>query len=588
MFKYWNFLIEPIFQAVQPRSVVEIGALKGENTCNILSSLPNGSVLHVIDPSPAPALAAIASDKLKFHRDFSLNVLPKLGAFDLGIIDGDHNWYTVFNELKEIEKNHLAAPDTFPVLFFHDTGWPYGRRDMYYNPLAIPDAYKQPNAKRGMVPGESQLYGKKGMNQSVNNATHEGGERNGVLTAIEDFIAASGIEFIFKTLPVNFGYGILISAERAKRQPEIEAALRTVFSAENLLGVMAQQETQLVWQTMRTQELDCRFNGLGRGVNQTEMRAPVADLPQTRRVDVIKLSVIVIVYNMRREAARTLRSLSREYQQSIDDLNYEVIVIDNGSSAPLAKGEVEALGDYFHYHYLADASTSPAHAINYGVGQAKGEFVAIMIDGAHILTPGLLHYANVALKQYPQPVVVAGYWFLGPGQQWQLAEQGYTSADEDKLFEQIDWPANGYELFLIGEEIGGRHWLHAFFESNCLFMRKSLFETIGGADERFDMPGGGFLNADLYREAAEYGGAQVVAILGEATFHQFHGGTTTNVSESEKDRLVASYHEQYRKIRGDEYRLPRVHIEYVGHMPLEARCPGDIVQLLREEYRANS
>ena len=48
-------------------------------------------------------------------------------------------------------------------------------------------------------------------------------------------------------------------------------------------------------------------------------------------VDAIDLTVVVVFYNMRREAARTLQSLSRAYQQGIDDVGYEVIVVENGS-----------------------------------------------------------------------------------------------------------------------------------------------------------------------------------------------------------------------------------------------------------------
>src|SRR5262249_1257950 len=44
------------------------------------------------------------------------------------------------------------------------------------------------------------------------------------------------------------------------------------------------------------------------------------------------LSVVVVFYNMRREAARTLHSLSRTYQQDIGDLDYEVIAVENGSA----------------------------------------------------------------------------------------------------------------------------------------------------------------------------------------------------------------------------------------------------------------
>ena len=55
--------------------------------------------------------------------------------------------------------------------------------------------------------------------------------------------------------------------------------------------------------------------------------------PRTRAGRPIDLSVVVVFYNMRREAERTLQSLSRAYQRGIDDLDYEVIVVENGSDA---------------------------------------------------------------------------------------------------------------------------------------------------------------------------------------------------------------------------------------------------------------
>ena len=46
----------------------------------------------------------------------------------------------------------------------------------------------------------------------------------------------------------------------------------------------------------------------------------------------LSLTVLVVFHNMRREAARTLHSLSRAYQRDIDNLDYEVIAIENGSA----------------------------------------------------------------------------------------------------------------------------------------------------------------------------------------------------------------------------------------------------------------
>ena len=49
----------------------------------------------------------------------------------------------------------------------------------------------------------------------------------------------------------------------------------------------------------------------------------------------LRLSVIVLAYEMTREIPRTLCSLSRTYQEGAADLDYEVLLIDNGSPVPL-------------------------------------------------------------------------------------------------------------------------------------------------------------------------------------------------------------------------------------------------------------
>ena len=71
---------------------------------------------------------------------------------DVVLIDGDHNWYTVFNELRLIEEMSRLKGFPMPLVMFHDIGWPYGRRDMYYNPSDIPEEFRQPIGKGGLMP----------------------------------------------------------------------------------------------------------------------------------------------------------------------------------------------------------------------------------------------------------------------------------------------------------------------------------------------------------------------------------------------------------------------------------------------------
>jgi cephalosporin hydroxylase len=129
--------------------------------------------------------------------------------------------------------------------------------------------------------------------------------------------------------------------------------------------------------------------------NMTAAPAPIPGA-QTGKPSRPKVSVVVVVYNIPREAARTLRSLAADYQRHIDAEDYEVIVVDNGSNPPLDPAMLARLPGNFHLIRIDQASPSPAHAINRGLAEAKGEIIGVMIDGARMVTPGLLHFAHHA------------------------------------------------------------------------------------------------------------------------------------------------------------------------------------------------
>ena len=113
------------------------------------------------------------------------------------------------------------------------------------------------------------------------------------------------------------------------------------------------------------------------------------------------LSVVVVFYNMKREAARTLHSLSRSYQHDIDDLDYEVVVVENGSDPDqrLAEEFVSSFGPEFRFIDLGDRGRAvagvrpePRHR-----RRPPGRSIALMIDGAHVLTPRVLHFGMAGL-----------------------------------------------------------------------------------------------------------------------------------------------------------------------------------------------
>ena len=143
--------------------------------------------------------------------------------------------------------------------------------------------------------------------------------------------------------------------------------------------------------------------------------------------------------------------------------------------------------------------------------------------------------------------------------------------DPRLLLERIQWPNDGYRLFEIGTPLrsGANRitWFNRMPEANCLFMKRTLFQGQGGAEERFDFPGGGFLNLDIYKRAVEAPGITPVQIIGEGSFHQLHGGITTNSGREERQAKLHEYRKQYAEIRGHREVMSEASFIYMGHMP---------------------
>lgn len=857
MFPFWNLAIAPLFDAVKPRRVVEIGALRGETTVLMLERLGPECELHVIDPVPA----FDPSDHEKqfpgryvFHRALSHDILDELPPMDVALIDGDHNWYTVYHELRMLSAVARRSAASLPLMIMHDVGWPYGRRDLYYAPETIPEEFRQEYAQAGMVMGRKNLVkGKGGINPTMYNAVEEGGPRNGVMTALDDFVAEYDKPLRVMVLPIYWGLALVAEEEYLAARPEVarvfdwlessegrgelldlaeETRLSATLTQHNVFfqrerqqersanlylgllkaslldehylenelridqlaiavaggtkpnpqklvdprnemplkfnrllkarragkldGETSERCSYLAYTTMgrtrldrlheildttRTESVDGDLVDCGTGkgggaifmrgyleaygtkakkvwvadpfraagdptsssagapnvlsgspglpplqpdlnivrsgfaafelldnqvaflqgtfadtlpdapiekiallrvggdmsdgsadaldalydrvaiggyifvddyatptrqqavdefrerrgvdepiemvdwnaaswrkthhptgpsrsvANGSPKRAPLAPAAPTARKD---LSVVVVFYNMQREARRTLHSLSRSYQQDIADLDYEVLVIENGSDEGQKLGEdfVRSQGPEFRYVDMEDAATpSPVGALNRGVELGGGDAFALMIDGAHVLTPRVLHYGMKGLRAYQPSIVLTQQWYVGPGQQPEMVANGYDTTLEDGLFAEISWPRDGYGLFDIGHFIGDRDWLDGQWESNCIFIPRQLMQQYGAFDEGFSVPGGGYANLDLYERLGSAPNVDVVTILGEGSFHQVHGGTTTNVADAEeRSRQILSYADSYSAVRGKRYAGPNKALRYVGSM----------------------
>ena len=127
-----------------------------------------------------------------------------------------------------------------------------------------------------------------------------------------------------------------------------------------------------------------------------------------------KSTIIVICYRMPTQVANTIRALAAGYQRGIRQDDYEVIVVENCSDQQLSEAEIGSLPENFRYILRQGSSPSPAAAINHGFALARGAFIGLMIDGAYLLTPGVLRYALLAYHSDPEAFVTVPTYHLGP------------------------------------------------------------------------------------------------------------------------------------------------------------------------------
>ena len=92
-------------------------------------------------------------------------------------------------------------------------------------------------------------------------------------------------------------------------------------------------------------------------------------------------------------------------QRGIKADDYEIILIDNGSPEPMSLDSFPTYGAQVSRHYIENASVSPAAAANFGLKQARGRLIGMMVDGARLASPGLLATALLAEKLDERPVI---------------------------------------------------------------------------------------------------------------------------------------------------------------------------------------
>jgi hypothetical protein len=281
-----------------------------------------------------------------------------------------------------------------------------------------------------------------------------------------------------------------------------------------------------------------------------------------------RLSIIVVVYNMARQAMNTLYSLSARHQRNVCESDYEVIVVENASSNTLDEKAVSALGNNFRYFLREETSQSPVGAINFGAAQIRADNICLMIDGARMVTPRVVEYALMAIRADSDALVAVPGYSLGWQDQHHNIDAQYDEAQEQQLLQATRWRENGYRLFDIATISGANPngCMNPLMECNCVITSARHFAAIGGANPDFQLPGGGSINLHLFRQLGLLPSSKHYFVMaGEGSFHQFHGGITTaqwqdleEVLESHRKQLHSYWGNKFHSLRREPMLLGAV------------------------------
>ena len=285
-----------------------------------------------------------------------------------------------------------------------------------------------------------------------------------------------------------------------------------------------------------------------------------------------KLSIILIAYNMPGQLEKTLFTLSADYQQGVAADDYEIIVIENNSANPYPAEKVAKLPGNFRYLLRDEAGVSPVPAVNEGFAMCRAPVICLMIDGARMLSPGVVRTALQAFAISKNAVVAVPGYHLGGAEQHLVEGESDPGQLEAQLLGSVDWHAYGYELFSISTFSGAnaQGFLNPMMECNCMLASAKNFAAIGHANNEFQQPGGGSINLHMYRSLGMLSTTEFFVLPGEGSFHQYHGGVTTS-SYEDREAEIARHRVQLHSFWEDGFHSLRREPQLLGRISPQAR-----------------
>ncbi len=218
----WAPLVHPLISAIKPRRVVEIGVDEGRHTVVLEAICRDLHVpLWVVDPKVSPSVRRLAeAEKVHLFEGRSADFLRKEPGSGFFLVDGDHNYATVSEELRLIHAGSLSDPGPLFIVV-HDVGWPCGLRDAFYCPTDDERSRHLLTQTEGPLPWLEELVPEGYAASFFAWTQRKQGPGNGVRTAVYDFTTKHPEWQAFFT-PALFGLALLWQEERLPEKGRLQ------------------------------------------------------------------------------------------------------------------------------------------------------------------------------------------------------------------------------------------------------------------------------------------------------------------------------------------------------------------------------
>ena len=291
MHRCFATVIEPLVAGLGSRAIAEVGSGHARLTARALrAATADDFTIHAIDPAPAEGLVRLAraDPRVEVHATTGADALGRIGVVDLVLLDGDPNYATTLAELKVVVARSREAGLPAPVIVVHNVHWPFGRRDGYHAADAPSEPQRRPSTASGLKPGRSRPCDD-GLRLVPLVALDEGGARNGVLTAVEDFVAGDRARWELLDLPGYGGTAVLVDEVRVAHDARLRGVLATLRSPDAGRRAGRRAEAGRIEAELRAlasateraaiEDLRARANGLERELAAAILRAEAAEVP---------------------------------------------------------------------------------------------------------------------------------------------------------------------------------------------------------------------------------------------------------------------------------------------------------------------